>query len=733
MLDAPLRKASDVALATAALLRAPRRVLPSVAAAESLRTEKGVWDPALAPMMIEPLDTFASREYQGIVFVGSARTSKTMSLVLGSIVYILRCAPGDILVTLMSQDSARDFSKMDLDRAIRHSPDILELMSPRASDDNVYDKFFRNGVVLKIGWPAITQLSQKTIQYVLLTDYDRPKNRDNVDGEGPLWELGFKRIETFMSRGKCLAESSPDSEYLDPTWKPLHQHEAPPCPGILDLYNRGTRARWYWPCPSCGDPFQALPGLGNFLLIPPAKEIEEEVLKYDSLTLAQKYSKVVCPHNGCVIEQEQRVEMSSHGVWVHGGQAVDGNMRVSGERRPARIASYWLGGVAAAFQRWDTMLMKHFDALRAYKTTGLEDALKATVNMDQGAAYLPRVASQRRSAEDLRMRLEEWPRGRIPAGVRFLTAAVDVQSAKFQVHVFGWGVGLQSWLIDRFAITTSSTRMEGDRHAGLDPGAYLEDWMQLLDAVMEKKYETVAGGVWASPVVTVCDSGGKSGVTPRAYSFWRHLKKIGKHWRLWLVKGSSSKNANVATRTYPDSTDRKDRTQGGRGDVPVWMINTHILKDAVVGELGREDVGPGYVHLPKWLEREDDKYFNEIIAETRTEKGWQNLQKLPNEAFDLHVYNRVAVRILKADRINWEKPPKWAMGLEANTGLDVSPVIESTGEDADDGAPLESAIAPAPAAAAQPAPAAPTLAQKMKQPGWGSKPGGWMKPQGWRK
>lgn len=736
MLDAPLRKASSIAAATSVLVLPPRRILPSEAAAADLRTEKGAWDPNLAPMMLEPLNMLASREYQGIVFVGSARTSKTMSLVLGAITYVVQCAPGDILVMLMSQDSARDFSKMDLDRAIRHSPALGALMSPRASDDNVYDKFFRNGIVLKIGWPAITQLSQKTLRYVLLTDYDRPKNRDNVDGEGPLWELAIKRIDTMMSRGKCLAESSPEAEYLDNNWKPNHPHDAPPCSGILDLYNRGTRARWYWPCPHCGDPFQALPGLGNFQSLPPLKDLEDLVLKEDSLTLAMQHAKIVCPQ-GCIIEQEKRTGMSEHGTWVHAGQAVDGNMRVTGERRPSRIASYWLGGVAAAFQRWDTMLMKYFDALRTYKTTGLEEALKGTVNMDQGAAYLPRVASAKRNAEELRMRLEEWPRGRIPAGVRFLTAQVDVQASKFQVHVMGWGQGLESWLIERFAIRTS-TRMDGERNAALEPGSYLEDWLQLVPMVMEKTYETVAGGVFAKPVVTMCDSGGKDGVTGMAYAFWRHLKRerdeggapTRRHLRLWLTKGSSSKTANVATRTYPDSTDRKDRTQGGRGDVPVWMLNVHMLKDAVAGELSRDDVGPGYCHLPKWLEREEPEYFSEIVAESRDrDKGWQNLARAPNEAWDLHVMGRAAVRILRADRINWAAPPRWALGLESNAALDLSPVIESDGEP---GAQVESA-APPPAPAPVPAPAQKaTVADKMKAPGWSGK-GGWLKPGGWRK
>lgn len=722
MLDAPLKRASEVVRDTSVLVRAPRRVQPSVGAAEYLKTEKGAWQPDLAPMMIEPLNQFANREYNGIVFVGPARTGKTMGLILAGIVYAVKCAPGDIQVIGMSQDATRDFSKMDLDRMIRNSPEILAELSPRASDDNVFDKFMRSGTIIKLGWPAITQLSQKTIRYMMLTDYDRPKNRENVDGEGPLWELAAKRIETFMSRGKVLAESSPEAEYLDPTWKPATPHQAPPCTGILELYNRGTRARWYWPCPECGEPFQALPGLGNFLGLPSMKQLEQEVLTVDSLTLAERYGKIVCPHHGCVITQDRRPEMNAAGKWVHEGQKLGPSMSISGEKRHTKVASYWLGAAAAAFQRWDALLMKYFDALAKYMRTGTEESLKATVNMDQGAAYLPRVASARRSAEDLKMRLEEWPRAKIPPGVRFLTAAVDVQAHRFQVHVFGWGKGLESWLIERFAIT-SSRREERDTTASLEPGAYLEDWLLLVDLVIEKAYETVEGGVFLTPVITMVDSGGKAGVTGKAYAFWRHLKRHGKHWRCHLVKGSSSKNANVATRTYPDSQDRHDRKDGGRGDVPVWLINTLVLKDAVIGDLARDTVGPGYVHLPKWLEREEDAYFNEIIAETRTDKGWENLARLPNEAFDLHVYNRVACKILRADRINWDKPPDWIARYGRADAP--PPVIE--------GEPQADAPAPTPAPAPAPQQQGPTVQQKMRQPGWVGKNTGWVKPGGWRK
>jgi phage terminase large subunit GpA-like protein len=702
MSQRPFAKAREVTRYTAQLVRAPRRVLPSQAAAQSMKSEKGPWDPALAPVMIEPLDLLGSREYNGIVFVGPARTGKTMSLILGGITYIVTCAPGDMLVTLMSQDTARDFSRMDLDRVLRHSPDLLDALSPRAKDDNTYDKFFRSGIALKIGWPAISQLSQKTLRYVFLTDYDRPENRDDVDGEGPMWDLAYKRIETFMSRGKCLAESSPKAEYLDAAWRASTPHEAPPCRGILDLYNRGTRARLYWPCLDCGSFFEASPGLKNFTRLPAMRELEDLVQHQDLMMLAEKFALVGCTSCGALHQQQQRPEMSKRARWVHEGQIVTPEGEVIGPRRGTKIASYWLGGVAASFQRWDSLLLKYLQALAGFMRTGEEQALKFTVNTDQGAAYLPRVATQRRATDELRKRLEDWPRGKIPQGVRFLTAAVDVQSSRYVVHVMGWGPGLESWLIDRFVIS-SSKRPEGERFAALEPSAYLEDWELITEQVMDRGYQPIGHEFEVRPRLVACDSGGKTGVTARAYSYFRWLRKRRKHRSLRLVKGTGRMDAATVTLTWPDATDRKDRKQGGRGDVPVWLINTNVLKDAIVGDLARVEHGAGFVHLPKWLE-EDNDFFAELAAETRTDKGWKNLNRARNEAFDLHVYNRAAVKILKADKLNWTKPPAWAQPLEEQKSLWQAPADPATSSGQNTAPP--------------PAPRPPTAPRRPPRRGW---------------
>lgn len=663
MLIAPLASARDISHRTAELIRPPRRLRPSEAASKYLRNDKGAWDPSLTPEMIEPLDLLASREYTGIVFVGPARSGKTFGLILAGAAYITTCAPGDSLIVQMSQDAARDFSRMDLDRSIRHSPELLERLSPRARDDNTFDKFFRSGIVLKIGWPAVTQLSSKTLRYVMVTDYDRPENRDNVDGEGPLWDLGAKRTETYMSRGKMLAESSPGGEYTDPQWRPSTPHEAPPALGILSLYNRGTRARLYWPCKHCREFSEAKPGLGCFAL-PGFEELEDMVLKRDLMSMADEYARVVCHACGGLHELSDRPAMKERSRWVHEGQKVGPDGIVTGERRRSQIASYWEGGVAAAYQRWDSVLLKYFQALRTYVQTRDENPLKTTTNTDLAAPYLPRAIANRRGVEQLieRAKDEEWPKQTVPQGARFLTAAVDVQGSRFCVLVIGWGIGLESWVVDRFTITASK-RPEGERFAALDPASYLEDWDVLLDQVIARNYPVDGmSGATLPVLVAFCDSGGRAGVTEKAYDFWRKVKrlKLGKRFR--LVKGSHLLNAPRTQETWPDSRGRSDRKAKSRGDVPVWMLNVNVLKDGITGDLAREEPGPGYVHLPAWLERD---YFDELTVENRTDKGWVKPAGARNEAFDLHVYNRAAVIALGAEKINWAKPPPWAIEVKA--------------------------------------------------------------------
>lgn len=78
MLD---RRLHDILAGAAEILRPPRRMRVSEAAARYLVLERpgaesGPWNPDRTPYMVEPMDQWANREKEAIAFVGPARAGK---------------------------------------------------------------------------------------------------------------------------------------------------------------------------------------------------------------------------------------------------------------------------------------------------------------------------------------------------------------------------------------------------------------------------------------------------------------------------------------------------------------------------------------------------------------------------------------------------------------------------------------------------------------------------------
>ena len=63
------------------------------------------------------------------------------------------------------------------------------------------------------------------------------------------------------------------------------------------------------------------------------------------------------------------------------------------------------------------------------------------------------------------------------------------------------------------------------------------------------------------------------------------------------------------------------------------------------------------MNWPSWL---GAWFFDELTAEVRTAKGWENAGGARNEAMDLMVYNQAAWLCLQAERLDWNHPPAWA-------------------------------------------------------------------------
>lgn len=641
----------------------PRRMPIADAVKKYMRVPKGAgssvdWDPNLTPYVIEPMNCLASRDYDAVIFVGPARTGKTIGLIDGWIVYTIVCDPSDMLIVQMTEDKAREHSKKRLDRTFRSSKAVKAKMSPRRNDNNVHDKTFRDGSFLKIGWPSVNVMSSSDYRFVALTDYDRFP--EDIDGEGDGFSLASKRTTTFMSSGMTLVESSPGRDISDSKWRRRSAHEAPPSTGILSLYNRGDRRRWYWPCPHCGEYFQ------------PAMEAMAGYRDDPDPLKASEAAHLQCPHCDGLIHGNQKRELNGLGVWLRDGEAISKEGVRSGEPRRSRIASFWMEGPAAAYQTWSQLVYKLLTAEIEYEATGSEETLKAVINTDWGLPYLSKSASDQRRSDVLLQRVEDYGKRLVPPKVRFLIASVDVQGGKnrrFVVQIIGYGESGERWLIDRYNITHSLRCGEDGEARRVHPGAYPEDWQLLVSDVLDKSYRLESDTDRRMPVLAMAvDSGGEDGVTDNAYKFWRQCRRDGLSRRVYLIKGDSNRRQKIITTTHPDNTNRSDRRAEVRGDVPVHLLQTNLLKDQLSNNLDREVPGPGYIHFPNWI---GEWFFDELTYEERgTDGKWTRPGKGANEAFDLFCYAQAVVILRGYDKIrDWSSPPAWAEPQDTNPNI----------------------------------------------------------------
>ena len=635
------------------ILRAPRRMRVADAVAQYMRVPMGAgnsvpWDPLVAPYVIEPMNCLASREYDAVIFVGPARTGKTIGLIDGWVIYNVICDPADMLIIQMTEEKAREHSKKRLARTFRVSPEVVSRLSPNKNDNNVYDRTFLAGNYLKIGWPSVNIMSSSDYKCVALTDYDRFP--EDIDGEGDAFSLASKRTTTFMSSGMTLVESSPGRDVKDVKWRRTSPHEAPPTTGILSLYNRGDRRRWYWPCPHCGEYFQ------------PCGDVVAGFRDIADPVLASEAAYIQCPSCSGRIMPEQKRELNGRGVWLRDGESINADGSRYGDPRRSRIASFWMEGPAAAYQTLSQLVYKLLTAEQEYETTGSEETLKTVINTDWGLPYLPRASMEQRKSELLEQRAEPVPSRSVPDGVNFLVATVDVQAGRhrrFVVQVTGYGSRGERWIIDRYNITQSLRGDSDGESQRIDPASYPEDWDVLLTDVFHKSWPLASDPSQQMRLMAMAvDSGGEDGVTDNAYKFWRRCRRDGLGKRIYLFKGDSIRRAKLITRTFPDNTGRTGRRAQAAGDVPLWLLQTDALKDRVNNALWRDSPGPGYVHFPDWL---GSWFYDELTYEERSSDGkWSKPGRGANEAFDLMVYAEALVILHEYEKIRWPDAPEWA-------------------------------------------------------------------------
>ena len=579
-------------------------------------------------------------------------THNTDSLIINTVAYTVKVEPMDTMIVCPTMTAGRDFSIRRIDRLHRHSQDIGKMMLAGADYDNKFDKHYINGMLLTISWPTPTELAGKPIGRIVMTDFDRMPM--DVDGDGNPYDLASKRTTTFGSYAMTLAESSPSKPVENLKWIPHSAHEAPPCEGILALYNRGDRRRWYWPCLECGGYFE-----GRFEML--TYEKREGLTNLEiSETVRMK-----CPHCAHSIHTDEREQMNARGVWLKDGQGIDKDGTIFGPKPRTSIASFWLRGVAAVFTNWKKLLELYLNADDEFQRTGSQEALRKFYNNDLGEPYYEKGSNDLRLPETIKSRAEPLRERHVPKGVRFLVALVDVQKNMFVVQVMGIlpGRPFDTVIVDRYDVRKSQRTDDDGERLWVKPGSYLQDWEELTEHVLKREYpvDDDTGRMMGMKFVG-CDSGGQEGVTTMAYNYYRALRERNEHRRFILIKGDPKPGQPRCRIGYPDSN-RRDAKSAARGDVPVLFLQSNLLKDDLNGRLDVMEPGKGMYRMPNWL---DDKFFAELCAEVREAKGWTNANSHRNESWDLSYYciGLCVSELIRVEHLNWESPPSWASEWE---------------------------------------------------------------------
>ncbi|WP_252342774.1 phage terminase large subunit family protein [Escherichia coli] len=256
------------------------------------------------------------------------------------------------------------------------------------------------------------------------------------------------------------------------------------------------------------------------------------------------------------------------------------------------------------------------------KTKGDTGKRKTFVNTTLGETWEAKIG-ERPDAEVMAERKEHYS-APVPDRVAYLTAGIDSQLDRYEMRVWGWGPGEESWLIDRQIIM--------GRHDD-------EQTLLRVDEAINKTYTRRNGAEMS--ISRICwDTGG---IDPTIV--YERSKKHGL-FRVIPIKGASVYGKPVA------SMPRKRNKNG----VYLTEIGTDTAKEQIYNRFTLTPEGdeplPGAVHFPNNPDIFDLTEAQQLTAEEQVEKWGDGRKKIlwdskkrRNEALDCFVYALAALRI----------------------------------------------------------------------------------------
>ncbi|GHF71107.1 phage terminase large subunit family protein [Seohaeicola zhoushanensis] len=382
---------------------------------------------------------------------------------------------------------------------------------------------------------------------------------------------------------------------------------------ISKAYDRSDRRLYFVPCPHCGH--EAPLTWENF-----RKNLDPERLH------AACFS---CDDCGGVISHADKEKIVGLGRWIPQNPAGD-------------HPGFHLWRAYAPQRDWASIAIDYARVMgwTSVRTSGeTEAAIAEKVEAETEQTFYNDVlglpyeqASKGPDWELLRNRVENAPEGEgrprsvVPARGVILTAGVDCQGDRIEVHVVAFGENYRRWVVDYTVIP---------HHIGDDEGR------AALDALLKTTWRTERG--LRLPLDMMAIDGGT--YTEDVWSF-------AKRWpwsRVIIVKGSNSATGPVMV---PQQFERRADGAAKRRQKRGWNLNVGQLKADFYTWLDKDDpIERGYCHFPRGM---GDEYYRQVTSEVRVLKrsrtgvvtsSWELVEPTRrNEGLDTMNYAEAAAR-----------------------------------------------------------------------------------------
>jgi phage terminase large subunit GpA-like protein len=519
------------------------------------------------------------------------------------------------------------FVKTRLNPMIDATAAVKAKLQPLPNANNIELKLFR-GMSLATVWPVPEQFAQRPIRYGWLDDFDQyDENIGAVAGEGghgSAIKLLEGRHTSHEGREKKYISSSPADDKG----------------GKIEAFvESGTDERLQPRCPQCEERWEI--------------DLLRD-LKFDdkgSADEAEASAHVVCGANGCVLLPTDRRLLLDSLASLPARGFVSSKPERSRRRRTFRVDGLM------ALTTWPKLAREWREAQLAWQQRQDEAPLRTFVNTKAGKNYRSQMSGEKPvDSAVLKLRREQGLfEGVMPPGVKTWVILVDVQNNRLEAMAFGWGDGLEGWVLKRWSIDVLEDGLTAPA-----PFSHPEHSRVLL-SLFEMRLPLADGSGKSPPPLTVqLDIGGGGvkgeGATEFAKRFWELARAAGVHKsRITLTKGGNSLTGDLMPRAK--FADQRRRGGPKRTSAELWLPNVHRIKNVIDARLRRADPGPGYIHLPGGRTggrelragvdeggtgRLLDQHVDEITAEELQKGKWVKVRPR-NETWDLLVAAYAAI------------------------------------------------------------------------------------------